>query len=83
MIFIENTTDFEMYSSTSKGAIQGYGYQVGHSGGGTRLLRLHSVTSFSVHDIALVDGKMPFSNPPSPGRAYTDSILQLLCSIWL
>ncbi len=26
MILIENTTDFELYSSTSKGAIQGYGY---------------------------------------------------------
>jgi rhamnogalacturonan hydrolase len=26
MFMIEHTTDFEMYSSTSKGAIQGYGY---------------------------------------------------------
>jgi hypothetical protein len=24
MIFIEHTTDFEFYSSTSKGAVQGY-----------------------------------------------------------
>lgn len=31
MIFIEHTTDFEMYSSTSKGAMQGYGY-VFHAG---------------------------------------------------
>jgi rhamnogalacturonan hydrolase len=31
MIFIEHTTDFEMYSSTSKGALQGYGY-VFHAG---------------------------------------------------
>lgn len=27
MFWIENTTDFELYSSTSKGAIQGYGYE--------------------------------------------------------
>ena len=26
MIFIEHTTDFEIYSSTSKAAMQGYGY---------------------------------------------------------
>jgi hypothetical protein len=26
MILIEHSTDFELYSSTSKGAIQGYGY---------------------------------------------------------
>jgi rhamnogalacturonan hydrolase len=31
MIFIEHTTDFEFYSSTSAGAIQGYGY-VFHAG---------------------------------------------------
>jgi hypothetical protein len=27
MIYIESTTDFEFYSGTSKGAIQGYGYE--------------------------------------------------------
>jgi rhamnogalacturonan hydrolase len=56
MIFIEHSTDFELYSSTSKGAIQGYGY-VFHKAGtyGPRLLRLYDVTNFSVHDIALVD----------------------------
>lgn len=26
MIYVGNTNDFEMYSSTSKGAMQGYGY---------------------------------------------------------
>jgi hypothetical protein len=31
MIYIERTTDFEFYSSTSAGAIQGYGY-VYHAG---------------------------------------------------
>ena len=31
MIYIEHTTDFEFYSATSKGAIQGYGYQFAES----------------------------------------------------
>lgn len=42
MIFIEHSTDFELYSSRGEGAIQGYGYQF-HSQGeyGPRLLRLY------------------------------------------
>jgi len=56
MIIIENTSDFELFSLTSKGAIQGYGYQFLETGVyGPRLIRLISVTNFSVHDIALVD----------------------------
>ncbi|RDW85497.1 glycoside hydrolase family 28 protein [Coleophoma crateriformis] len=56
MFMIEHTTDFEMYSSTSTGAIQGYGYEFHKSGTyGPRILRLYEATSFSVHDIALVD----------------------------
>jgi len=31
MIYVGNSDDFEMYSSTSKGAMQGYGY-VFHAG---------------------------------------------------
>ncbi|KAF4624337.1 hypothetical protein G7Y89_g13834 [Cudoniella acicularis] len=56
MIYIEHTTDFELYSSTSAGAVQGYGY-VFHADGtyGPRILRLYEVTDFSVHDLALVD----------------------------
>lgn len=57
MFMIEHSTDFELFSSTSKGAIQGNGY-VFHAEGNTsgpRLLRLYEVTDFSVHDIALVD----------------------------
>lgn len=27
MIIVENTSDFEFFSRTSKGAMQGYGYQ--------------------------------------------------------
>ena len=74
MIVIDKGSDFEFYSSTSKGAIQAYGY-VFHAGTlyrsstrplltlwadkkyGARILRLNSVKDFSVHDIALVDGK--------------------------
>lgn len=57
MIFIEHSTDFELFSSTSKGAVQGNGY-VFHAAGsisGPRILRLYEVTDFSVHDIILVD----------------------------
>ncbi|RAL67066.1 hypothetical protein DID88_007846 [Monilinia fructigena] len=57
MIMIKHTTDFEMYSSTSAGAIQGYGYEYrkASKSGGARLLRLYDATNWSVHDIALVD----------------------------
>ncbi|PMD27831.1 glycoside hydrolase family 28 protein [Hyaloscypha hepaticicola] len=56
MIIVEHTTDFEFYSSTSNGAVQGYGY-VFHAAGtyGPRIVRLVSVTNFSFHDLALVD----------------------------
>lgn len=57
MIMIEHSTDFELFSSTSAGAIQGNGY-VFHAEGsisGPRILRMYEVTDFSVHDIALVD----------------------------
>ncbi|KAK0453652.1 RGase B [Armillaria borealis] len=58
MIFsIEHTSDFELFSSTSSGAVQGYGYKyhVNGSLSGPRILRLYDVSDFSVHDIALVD----------------------------
>lgn len=57
MIMIEHTKDFEMFSSTSKGAVQGYGYEYHKEGSssGARILRLYDVTDFSVHDLALVD----------------------------
>jgi rhamnogalacturonan hydrolase len=41
MFMIEHTTDFELYSSTSKGAIQGYGYTF-HKCERRRLLASHS-----------------------------------------
>lgn len=57
MIFIEHTSDFELFSSTSKGAVQGLGYEFHKEGSlsGPRILRLYEVTDFSVHDLALVD----------------------------
>ena len=57
MIFIEHTSDFELFSSTSKGAIQGNGYTFHKQGSisGPRILRFYEVTNFSVHDIVLVD----------------------------
>ncbi|EPQ52649.1 Rhamnogalacturonase A [Gloeophyllum trabeum ATCC 11539] len=57
MIFIEHSTDFELFSSTSKGGVQGNGYTFHAQGSitGPRILRLYAVTSFSVHDIVLVD----------------------------
>lgn len=60
MIFIEHTTDFEFYSATSKGAIQGYGYEFHKDGEyGPRLLRCYECEDFSFHDIILVDGMYP------------------------
>ncbi|KAF2246136.1 glycoside hydrolase family 28 protein [Trematosphaeria pertusa] len=57
MIMIRDTQDFEMHSSTGKGAVQGNGYQIHAQGSrsGARNLRLYKVTDFSVHDLALVD----------------------------
>ncbi|KAG8167029.1 hypothetical protein KVR01_002718 [Diaporthe batatas] len=56
MFMIEHSTDFEFYSATSKGAIQGYGYEFHKEGKlGARLLRLWDVQDFSVHDVILVD----------------------------
>jgi rhamnogalacturonan hydrolase len=57
MIFIEHTSDFELFSSTSEGAVQGFGYEFHREGSlsGPRILRLYEVTDFSVHDLALVD----------------------------
>jgi len=57
MIFIEHTDDFELFSSHSKGVIQGNGYEYHKekSISGPRLLRFFKVTNFSVHDIILVD----------------------------
>ncbi|KAK5134777.1 hypothetical protein LTR08_006152 [Meristemomyces frigidus] len=56
MIAVTSSTDFELYSGNGEGAIQGYGYKFLSQGSyGPRLLRLTNVTSFAVHDIALVD----------------------------
>ncbi|EDP51794.1 hypothetical protein KXX16_004476 [Aspergillus fumigatus] len=57
MIMIEHTSDFELYSSTSSGAMQGLGYEfhASNNWSGPRLLRLWDVSDFSVHDLILVD----------------------------
>ncbi|KAF2764106.1 hypothetical protein EJ03DRAFT_392242 [Teratosphaeria nubilosa] len=57
MIYIEHSTDFELFSSTGKGAVQGYGYEFHKDGSidGPRILRFYEVGNFSVHDIILVD----------------------------
>ncbi|KAI4713588.1 hypothetical protein J4E89_001035 [Alternaria sp. Ai002NY15] len=60
MLFIRNANDFEMFSSTGKGAIQGNGYQDHKNGkrNGARLLRIEKSTNFGIHDIVLVDAPM-------------------------
>ncbi|KAH8673320.1 pectin lyase fold/virulence factor [Xylariales sp. PMI_506] len=56
MILIESSSDIELYSSTSAGAIQAYGYEFHKEGEyGARILRFADVTDFSIHDIILVD----------------------------
>jgi rhamnogalacturonan hydrolase len=60
MIMIKHSSDFEFFSSTSEGAIQGYGYEFHAEGSmdGPRILRLYDVSDFSVHDVALVDSPL-------------------------
>ncbi|SCO46851.1 probable rhamnogalacturonase A precursor [Fusarium fujikuroi] len=56
MFMFKHLEDFEFYSSTSKGAIQGYGYEFHKKNEyGPRILRFADVKSFSIHDVALVD----------------------------
>ncbi|KAF2024540.1 rhamnogalacturonase [Setomelanomma holmii] len=60
MLYVRNANDFEMFSSTGQGAVQGNGYE-DHKNGkrdGARLLRIEKTTNFSVHDIILVDAPM-------------------------
>ncbi|KAG9008468.1 hypothetical protein FRB94_013192 [Tulasnella sp. JGI-2019a] len=53
MIIIQNAVDFEFFSSTSAGAIQGAGYLCRNAG--PRLLRMVTSTNWSVHDLIFVD----------------------------
>lgn len=57
VIYIEHSSDFELFSSHSSGAIQGAGYlyHINDDITGPRLLRLYDVENFSVHDFILVD----------------------------
>jgi rhamnogalacturonan hydrolase len=79
MIFIEHTDDFELFSSTGGGAVQGNGYEIHAEGSssGARILRLYEVTNFSVHDLVLVDAPaFHFSMGKSHG---TDSYSEASC----
>jgi len=60
MIMIEHGQDFELFSSTGKGAVQGYGYKFHVDGNmdGPRILRLYEMTDFSIHDIMLIDSPL-------------------------
>ena len=57
MIFVQHTSDFELYSSNRQGAIQGNGhlFHKDHNLAGPRLLRFYDVKNFKIHDIKLVD----------------------------
>ncbi|KAL5331856.1 hypothetical protein ACEPPN_001395 [Leptodophora sp. 'Broadleaf-Isolate-01'] len=56
MIVVQNTNDFEFFSRTSQGAIQGFGYTFHLTNTyGPRLIRLIKVSDFSIHDLKLVD----------------------------
>lgn len=57
MLSVKHASDFELLSSTGKGAIQGNGYEYHAEGSisGPRILRFTDVSDFSVHDLALVD----------------------------
>ncbi|KAJ4373720.1 hypothetical protein N0V86_007863 [Didymella sp. IMI 355093] len=78
MLMIHNANDFEMFSSTGKGAIQGLGYEDHKNGkrNGARLLRLEKTNNFSVHDIILVDAPMFHfvMNTVTNGEAYNMAI---------
>lgn len=59
MISIEHSSDIEVYSATSAGAIQGYGYQMhGDGASGPRLVRCTKCSDFSIHDLILVDAPL-------------------------
>jgi rhamnogalacturonan hydrolase len=56
MFAFTSVSDFEFFSGTSKGAIQGFGYEFISKGTyGPRLLRFTTCSDFSLHGIALVD----------------------------
>lgn len=56
MIIVQNANDFEFFSHTSRGAMQGYGYTfLSQNTYGPRLIRIVKSKNFSFHDITLVD----------------------------
>lgn len=62
MISVKHTADFELFSGSSRGALQGYRYILLHNGEyGARFLRLTDVSGFAVHGVALVDAASYYS----------------------
>lgn len=56
MIIVQNANDFEFFSHTSQGAIQGYGYTfLSQNTYGPRLVRIVKSKNWSFHDLKLVD----------------------------
>ena len=60
MFEISGGSDFELFSSTAGGAVQGSGYlyHINDDYTAPRLLHISGVSDWSVHDIALVDSPM-------------------------
>jgi len=56
MFNINHSSDFEFFSSTAKGAIQGFGYEFHKDNKyGPRIMRLVQLDKFAVHGAAFVD----------------------------
>ncbi|KAF3018474.1 hypothetical protein E8E14_008772 [Neopestalotiopsis sp. 37M] len=56
MIAFRSVNDFEFFSGTSKGAMQGFGYKYIQNGEfGPRFFRFQEVSDFSVHGFAAID----------------------------
>lgn len=56
MIMFRGCNDFEFFSGTSKGAMQGYGYKYLQNGEyGPRFFRFQDISDFSVHGFAAID----------------------------
>lgn len=59
MVIAENGSGIGFFFATSKGVIQGYGYVFASAGTyGPRLIRLVSMSHFSVYDIGLADSQV-------------------------
>jgi rhamnogalacturonan hydrolase len=56
MFYFQDSTDFELFSGNSEGALQGYGYEYIQDGEfGARFMRFTNVQDWSFHGLALID----------------------------